>query len=100
MIRICREPRRLTLRGHAGCGPRGRDIVCAGVSSLVCALAEYLTRRGEAAELVMEPGHVAVAVREHSPALEVVCTGLRQLAAAYPQCVSFCEQNFEKGERA
>ncbi len=100
MIRIRREPRRLTLRGHADYGPPGRDIVCAGVSALVYALAGYLTNREEVSELVMEPGYVTVAAKGPSPALEVVCTGLRQLAAAYPQCVRFCEQNFEKGERA
>lgn len=42
-----REPEggvRLTLRGHAGFAPKGRDLVCAGASTLVYTLAEALER--------------------------------------------------------
>ena len=42
MIRATAEPGRLTLEGHAGYAPTGKDIVCAAVSALVLALAERL----------------------------------------------------------
>ena len=48
MIRAEYVPREHTLlvRGHAGSGDPGRDLVCAGVSALVLALREELRRRG------------------------------------------------------
>lgn len=44
MIRIHynRRALALTVSGHAGYAERGRDIVCAGVSTLVFALGRYL----------------------------------------------------------
>ena len=45
MIRVTAEPGRLTLEGHAGYAPTGKDIVCAAVSALVLALAERLQEK-------------------------------------------------------
>lgn len=44
MIRIHynRQGLALTVSGHAGYAERGRDIVCAGVSTLIFALGRYL----------------------------------------------------------
>ena len=51
----------LVVRGHAGSGDPGRDLVCAGVSALVLALREELLQLEEAGavsirRLQLEPG--------------------------------------------
>lgn len=63
MIRAEYVPEELTLlvRGHAGSGDPGRDLVCAGVSALVLALREELLGLEEAGALSirrlrLEPG--------------------------------------------
>ena len=52
---------RLLIRGHAGSGDPGRDLVCAGASALVLALRQELLRLEEAGavnirRLQLEPG--------------------------------------------
>ena len=42
MIRAEAEGHSLRVRGHAGSGEPGRDLICAGVSALVLALREEL----------------------------------------------------------
>ena len=42
MIRAVAEEFGIRLRGHAGSGEPGRDLICAGVSALVLALREGL----------------------------------------------------------
>ena len=42
MIRAVAEDFGIRLRGHAGSGEPGRDLICAGVSALVLALREEL----------------------------------------------------------
>ena len=46
-VSLCQRGERLclTVMGHAGYAPHGRDIVCAGVSSLCMALAKYTNFR-------------------------------------------------------
>lgn len=54
----------MTASGHAGFAPEGKDIVCAGVSALSYAAAEYLTkmyqfgRLEEEPVIVMKPGEI------------------------------------------
>ncbi len=42
MITVTRQDCRITIEGHAGCGPPGQDIVCAAVSTLVQTLARSI----------------------------------------------------------
>ena len=48
MIRVRFDGAQMTVSGHAGYAPAGRDIVCAAVSALVYALAGYLEETGQA----------------------------------------------------
>lgn len=91
MIRVRFTEKRLTVLGHAGYAPRGRDIVCAAASALVYALIGTLEDRDNVAELVIRPGTVTVAAREDDPAFTVVRRGLEQLAARYPGYVRISE---------
>ena len=73
--------------GHADFCP-GRDIVCAGASALVCALAGALDQLGaQGVQRTLRAGHAAIAADDRTDvraAFTVAVTGLRQLAAAYP----------------
>lgn len=92
------EPR-LTLRGHAGEGVPGRDIVCAGVSALVYALAlqvEAMEKRGLAADVHVQlrRGRADIRCRpvEEGPVLaafDTVAGGLRVISKSYRKNVRF-----------
>lgn len=81
MIRAEYAPREHTLlvRGHAGSGDPGRDLVCAGVSTLVLALRQELLRLEEAGavsirRLRLEPGYAELCgvPAAHGDGLELV----------------------------
>lgn len=42
MIEVAVRKRSVKIEGHAGCGPPGKDIVCAGVSALTQGLVQSL----------------------------------------------------------
>lgn len=88
MIRVTAEPGRLTLEGHAGYAPTGKDIVCAAVSALV----ERLQEKNLVRELIMRPGYVRIAMRGADREAELVKCGLRQLERRFPQCVEVIEK--------
>ena len=71
--------------GHADFCP-GRDIVCAGASALVCALAGALDALGaQGVQRALCAGHAAIAADDRADvraAFTVAVTGLRQLAAS------------------
>lgn len=95
---LCGE-RRLAVRGHAGYGRHGEDIVCAGISALVYALAGTLEETGRLAEAVMEPGRADIrgegdCTREFA----LVRRGLELLAERYPQCVEMGRDLPRKGD--
>ena len=88
MIRVQWEPGCLTVRGHAGYGPAGSDIVCAAVSALVYALVGSLRQRDLVRELTIRPGFVHLAASgDCQREMELVAEGIRQLAQRYPACV-------------
>lgn len=83
-------------QGHAGYSAEGNDIVCAGISMLVQAFAQWLYRRPFACEMLedrMEPGDVewVVLVREGEAlalaVLDMLTGGFELLAEKYPECV-------------
>lgn len=81
----------LTVRGHADFDQRGRDIVCAAVSALVAALADYV--EDEAGYDVqtfvsVRPGHAKVrAGGNMCEAFRLVYRGLCRLSRTYPEHV-------------
>lgn len=88
MIHVIETKNRLTLRGHAGYAPRGRDIVCAAVSALFWALAETLEEKKAVQEITVRQGAATIAAKEGCEAeLALVQRGLSMLAVKYPQCV-------------
>lgn len=88
MIRAACDERYLAVRGHAGYGGQGQDIVCAGVSVLVYALVGRLQETGGLAEAVMEPGRADIrGAGDCAREFALVRRGLEMLAERYPQCV-------------
>ena len=81
----------LSVKGHAGYGGYGRDIVCAAVSALVVALADYVeAEAGCEAQTFVEvrPGHAVVrAGGKTCEAFRPVYRGLCRLARTYPEHV-------------
>ncbi len=64
------------LRGHAGAGAAGEDIVCAGVSSAAYMTANTLTEIcGVSADIRVEDGKMALTVRSSDHAVQAVLKG-------------------------
>ena len=88
MIRVRFDGAQMTVSGHAGYAPAGRDIVCAAVSALVYALAGYLEETGQAARVCIRRGFAEVeGAGDCGAAFALVRCGLAQLARQYPACV-------------
>lgn len=96
----------ITAVGHAGYGPRGSDIVCAGISALLYGFIAYLEALPPIAtagagggrshlEYSEGEGFLRVTTRGLGGAdiagWQVTAAGLRLLEAAYPTCVTLCE---------
>ena len=106
-IRVTEEEEgvEISALGHAGYGPRGQDIICAGVSALLYGLKVYLEEKMPfAAAEESRPGELPTSYRvwegdgelririvDPSPAykeaLAVVVAGLRLMAQVYPTYV-------------
>ncbi len=103
----------ITAVGHAEYGPRGHDIVCAGVSALLYGFIAYLEALppiatagagGEGSHLEYSEGEGLLRVTTRGlggddlRCWRVTAAGLRLLEAAYPTCVTLCEVPYAGGE--
>lgn len=89
--------------GHSGWGPRGFDIVCAGVAALTQAAVLGLVRHvGAEAQVDASDGYLACRlVGPASPALwdqaeailATMVLGLREIAQQYPQHLELTEED-------
>ena len=90
----------IVIEGHSGFDSVGKDIVCAGISTLVCTLVNCLRDEcsDERIRLVREiinPGYVCFEVESFDFAkeritgiLDAVFTGFSMLADIYPEHIS------------
>ena len=79
---------RLTAKGHAGYGPRGADIVCAGVSALTYALLASIEKLGGTIlEAWVTSGDTKIVCRGGDGAFAVALCGMKEIARKYPQHV-------------
>ena len=98
--------------GHADYAPRGRDIVCAGVSALLYGFLSYIrglppiATEGEAPYLQVEEGEGSLWVRTHGLderdvlGWYVTEAGLLSIASAYPACVAVDSGDLSPKERS
>ena len=81
------EDLRLTIKGHAGYGYRGGDIVCSAVSAIFYALVGYLCnlRRGDITVNAIEEGYADIICSSASEeAMKQTCIGLIQVEKTFP----------------
>ena len=91
----------IIIEGHSGYDVSGNDIVCAGVSALVCTLVNCLRDESAAERIcllrdVVRSGYVCFEVESYDFAKErikgvfdTLVTGFLMLAEHYPQYVVF-----------
>lgn len=106
MIKITKHENEITIEGHAGLAPQGHDIVCAGISALLCTLAlsaDELT--GDETSCELSAGSSWFRYESLSEELDLLIRsffiGVRNIADAYPECVavSVYESNGTGSER-
>lgn len=82
---------KLAVQGHAGHGPPGGDIVCAGVSALSYALLGYLLHAGcPVVEAKADSGDLLLICKDGEMvrgAFDMALVGYLQIAKKYPQNV-------------
>lgn len=83
------------VNGHAGYGPPGHDIVCAGISTLVQTFVESAEAFTDAiVKSDLSPGRAIVTYRNPSERLKLLegsfLIGARGVALAYPEYVHVC----------
>lgn len=89
-IKIDDDNLSLTVMGHADYAEHGKDIVCAGVSSLVQTLALYADEHGGRSEV--RPGYAEVDcphTKESEEVFRCIANGLRGIGGAYGDRVWF-----------
>ena len=104
MIRAILNGTTLEIQGHAGSAPYGQDLVCAGVSALVYALAQRLTELDhqgafeEMPRITLSSGSAQISVlatrkyqREVAEDFHLIHSGLMLLQNHYPQCIAVDE---------
>lgn len=86
--RYDRFGRELMVRGHAGYAERGQDIVCAGVSALVCTLMTYSRVDDIEGYTRLRPRDD---IHEWDSAAAFAARGLQQIAGLYPDNLTYEE---------
>lgn len=93
----------LHCKGHAGGGPAGQDIICAGVSALSMALLNQLNEEEEKGTIrsrwKMEPGEMTLKAEVKAPRhkktirdyFKVIIMGLQAMAENYPEHIDIRE---------
>lgn len=99
MIELHFDGLKVTACGHAGFAPRGQDIVCAGVSTLLAAAAETAARMRrcgllEECTVRLEPGDAEIAMKptpegkaKAEAVMEMLRAGAELLEEMYGQYV-------------
>lgn len=94
---VNQKGQKMTLTGHAGAAPRGKDLVCAAASMLACTLAQTVLQLhregtlGTMPKVLLTPGCAHIEVMEGCKAAETafftIRTGCSLLAGRYPKYV-------------
>jgi len=91
----------LQLKGHAGAGVPGQDLICCAASTLVYTMAVNVRRmrlRGwlEAAEIRLNPGNARIRCQPNKETaqwvharMDAICLGFWMLEKEYPEFIKF-----------
>ena len=93
MITITRSSSGITIEGHAGYAPRGQDIVCAGISTLVQTLVQSIEDLcTDDISYHLKPGWVEIKHGDLSAKAQVLANsfwiGVGMIADRYPDYVT------------
>lgn len=93
--------KKISVKGHAGYDVYGKDIVCAGVSSVVTGGLNALDEI-ESFHIIHESGNVQIEVLDtltnhDSIVLSTMIIQLETIKDAFPQCVEVVKTNRKKG---
>ena len=92
---------RLTIKGHAGSGPEGHDLVCAAVSAIALTLAgnvRYMEAQNavHSITMILDEGNAEIQCtpyRRYRQSVEqifrAICVGFELLATKYPSNISY-----------
>ena len=92
-IDIKRKNRRVvvSVKGHAAAAPKGEDLVCAAVSTLVLTLQQTLARyKADGLEYKLGEGDAIITFKQDKytkPYMHTIMCGFDFLASAYPQYI-------------
>ena len=76
-------------QGHADYAQEGEDIVCAGISTILYALAGYIANSRMESSIRMEPGDVEITCSGNAQQVFLMAyIGLSQLAEKFPKNIS------------
>ena len=95
MIEVTVSKRRIRVQGHANFAPKGKDIVCAAVSSLVNTTLNSLDGFKKS-EIDIKDGEVTIDIkhkvkRDDQVRLEMLVKGLKIIAKQYPDKIKVKE---------
>ena len=94
----------IEVKGHAGGGELGEDVICSAVTTLVLTYARAMTQiHAKGFEAVMKEGYAHMKCRRikaNAAYIHMILSGFVMLSEMYPQYVSMEKQNIEdvKGE--
>ena len=104
MTQIRFDGMRMTAKGHAGSGPFGSDVVCAGMSTLFVTVAEVILEMRDDGKLQRDPevqlcpGDVILGMEPTTAGMDkaqnlwdFLLTGCQMIADSYPQYVVITE---------
>lgn len=97
MIVITIAENQITVQGHAGYGPHGQDVCCAGISVLVSTLSHALNEltpcradcqlaNGDAEIIITHPSEDTALL------VDAFCIGLADMAETYPGHIRIIER--------
>ena len=73
MIKIVVEDNHITVKGHAGYGIKGTDIVCASVSSIVITSLNAIIKIDEKAiNFTQSEGFIEVIINKHDKYIDII----------------------------
>lgn len=95
MIEVLASKRRIRVKGHANFAPKGMDVVCAAVSSLVNTTLNSL-KGFKRSEIDIKDGEVTIDIRhkvkrDDQVRLEMLVKGLKIIAKQYPDKIKVKE---------
>ena len=96
MLFISRKETGISIRGHANYAERGKDIVCAGISTLVQSLIQSIEElTTDTIQYSMQPGTVDIEHGDLSEQAQLLVNsffvGVKLIADEYPGNVRLCK---------